>query len=106
MTASSSSAERGLRVAALVYKTQRAYVAMMFDVLGRLLVAGSAADPVIQRELLGFPEGYTIGFAVLGEDLSLRVARVGTRFVQVADKDELSLPFGSQSGVNPRVLAA
>jgi hypothetical protein len=86
MTASPSSAERGRSAAALLYKTQRAYVAMMFDVLGRLLVAGSAADPVIQRELLGFPEGYTIGFAVLGEDLSLRVARVGERFVPVHDK--------------------
>jgi hypothetical protein len=41
---------------------------------------------VVQRELLGFPEGYTIGFAVLGEDLSLRVARVGDRFVPVEDK--------------------
>lgn len=86
MTAPSSSAERGLSATALLYRTQRAYVAMMFDVLGRLLVAGSAKDPVIQRELLGFPDGYTIGFAVLGEDLSLRVARVGDRFVPVEDK--------------------
>lgn len=64
----------------LLYKSQRAYVAAMFDVLGRLLVAGSAVDPEIRRELLGFPEGYTIGFAVLGDSLSLRIARRGDRF--------------------------
>jgi hypothetical protein len=86
MTASSLGAERGVSAAALVYKSQRAYVAMMFDVLARLLVAGSAVDPVIQRELKGFPEGYTIGFAVLGEQLALRIARVGDRFVPVAER--------------------
>jgi hypothetical protein len=53
----------------------------MFDVLGRLLVAGSAVDPEIRRELLGFPEGYSIGFAVLGDTLALRIARKGQRFV-------------------------
>lgn len=67
--------------ASLVYKAQRAYVAAMFEVLGRLLVAGSAADPVIRRELLGFPDGYTIGFSVLGDALTLRIARRGDRFV-------------------------
>jgi hypothetical protein len=67
--------------ASLVYKSQRTYVAAMFDVLGRLLVSGSAVDPEIRRELLGFPEGYTIGFAVLGDSLSLRIARHGDRFV-------------------------
>jgi hypothetical protein len=96
MTASSSGVERGVSGAALVYKTQRAYVALMFDVLARLLVAGSAVDPVIRRELTGFPEGYTIGFAVLGEQLALRVARVGDRFVAVAErsgKPDLEIVF-------------
>ncbi|MDB4988324.1 MAG: hypothetical protein JWN04_3502 [Myxococcaceae bacterium] len=64
-----------------MYKSQRAYVAAMFEVLGRLLVAGSAVDPVIRDELLGFPEGYTIGFAVLGDTLALRVVRRGDQLL-------------------------
>jgi hypothetical protein len=66
--------------ASLIYKSQRAYVAAMFEVLGRLLVAGSAVDPVVRQELTGFPEGYTIGFSVLGDTLGLRVSRRGDRF--------------------------
>lgn len=72
-----------LRAGPLLYSAQRAFVAGMFDVLGRLIVAGSAADPVVQRELLGFPEGYTIGFSVYGDTLGLRVAKRGGQFVTV-----------------------
>lgn len=70
----------------LGYQAQRAFVATMFEVLGRLLVAGAAADPVVQREIDGFPEGYTIGFAVFGDTLGLRVARRGRGFAIVADR--------------------
>jgi hypothetical protein len=67
--------------AELSYKAQRAYVSLMLDVLGRLLAAGSLTDPVIQAELSGFPEGYSIAFSVLGERAGVRVARKGSRFV-------------------------
>lgn len=87
MTASpSASAERGRGAAFLLYKTQRAYVAGMFELLGRLLVAGSAVDPVIRRELQGFPDGIHIGFAVLGDTLSMRIARQGDAFVMVDER--------------------
>jgi hypothetical protein len=79
-------AEQGFGSAALVYKSQRAFVSAMFQLLGRLLVAGSAVDPAIARELVGFPEGYTIGFSVLGETLSLRLAHVGGRLVPVDER--------------------
>jgi len=65
----------------LTQRAQRAYVSAMFEVLGRILVAGSLADPLIQRELTGFPDGYTIAFAVLGESLGVRVMRRGPHFV-------------------------
>jgi hypothetical protein len=80
----------------LAYQAQRAFVATMFEVLGRLLVAGAAADPVVQRELEGFPEGYTIGFAVYGDTLGLRVRRRGQRMELVADRSgraELEIVF-------------
>jgi hypothetical protein len=67
--------------ASLAYRSQRVYVVAMLDVLGRLLVAGSAVDPTIQRELASFPEGLTIGFAVLGESLQMRVAYRKQRLV-------------------------
>jgi hypothetical protein len=64
----------------LAYKSQRAYVALMFDVLGRLLSAGSVADPTIQREIASFPEGYSIEFSILGDSLTVRVVHRAGRF--------------------------
>jgi hypothetical protein len=61
------------------YLAQRAYVATMFALLGRLLVAGSAADPEIARELAGFPEGCSLGFSILGDATSLRLVWRGGR---------------------------
>jgi hypothetical protein len=70
-----------VRTAPALYTAQRAFVATMFEVLARLIVAGSAADPVVQRELLGFPDDYTIGFSIHGDTLGFRVAKRGARFV-------------------------
>ncbi|HVZ32769.1 MAG TPA: hypothetical protein VG963_10105 [Polyangiaceae bacterium] len=56
------------------YRGQRAYVAGLLQVLGRLVAAVSAADPVIRKELTPFPPGYTVGFSVLGERVGLRLA--------------------------------
>ncbi|MDB4972567.1 MAG: hypothetical protein JWN48_908 [Myxococcaceae bacterium] len=81
---------------ALAYKAQRTYVATMFEVLGRLLVAGSAADPVIQRELPAFPEGYAIGFSVLGDSLALRLVKRGDHLEadpSPATKPDLEIVF-------------
>lgn len=74
--------------ASLVYRSQRAYVAAMFDVLSRLLVAGSRADPVIQKELAGMPEGYRFGFSVLGSDLDMRLAYRGGQLLIDGDRRE------------------
>jgi len=83
------------RTAPLIYQAQRAFVATMFEVLGRLIVAGSAADPVVQRELDSFPEGYVIGFSVFGDTLSMRVARRGKQFVPAPTgrKPDLEIVF-------------
>jgi hypothetical protein len=79
-TASARALRHGLETK-LTYESQRAYVAFMFDVLGRLLAAGSQADRAVQRELNTFPEGYCVAFAVLGERLGVRIVRRGERFV-------------------------
>jgi hypothetical protein len=65
--------ERKLGESPHVYAAQRAYVALMLDVIGRLLVAGSDSDEEIKRELAGFPEGFTIGFSVMGDSLAMRL---------------------------------
>ena len=82
--------------AELSYKAQRTYVGLMLDVLGRLLAAASPTDPVVRRELEGFPEGYAIEFSVLGERAGVRVARQGDRFVLQARgerRPELKIVF-------------
>jgi hypothetical protein len=79
-----------LRTGPLLYAAQRAFVATMFEVLGRLIVAGSE-DPVVQRELPGFPEGFTVGFSVYGDTLGFRVAKRGNQFVQADRKGKADL---------------
>jgi hypothetical protein len=69
----------------LTYRAQRAFVATMFDALARLLVAASATDHEVARELAGFPEGYTIGFSVLGDETRLRLRVRGGRLERVRD---------------------
>jgi hypothetical protein len=94
MTAASSRRD-ALRLGPALYAAERAFVAVMFDVLARLIEAGSAADPVVQRELTGFPEGYTIGFAVYGDTLGMRVAKRGRQFVRTerSGRADLELVF-------------
>lgn len=65
--------QRRLAESSLLYAAQHAYVALMFDVLGRLLVAASASDRELERELAGFPDGFTLGFSVLGAAAKLRL---------------------------------
>lgn len=72
----------------LAHDSQRAFVRSMFDLLGRLLAAASQVDPVVQHELAGFPEGYSVVFSVLGESVGVRVARRGSRFVVVREPGE------------------
>jgi hypothetical protein len=53
----------------------------MFEVLERLIVAASTVDPMVREELAAFPEGCTIGFAILGETLTLRLQVRGGQLV-------------------------
>ena len=77
------------------YRAQRAYVATMFALLGRLLVAGSAADPEIARELADFPEGCSLGFSILGDATSLRLVCRGGRLFAApgAGKPDIEIVF-------------
>jgi SCP-2 sterol transfer family len=63
----------------------------MFDVLGRLLVAASTRDPEVKRELDGFPEGFTLGFSVLGDSASLRLRWHGARLTRLAGGEAADL---------------
>ena len=74
----------GLAESTLLYSAQHAYVSLMFDVTGRLLVAASASDAEVQRELSGFPDGFTLGFSVLGASAKLRLRYRAVRLVRLA----------------------
>lgn len=73
--------------AAAAYRAQRAYVAAMMRVTGGLLEAASAADPVVRREVEGFPEGLVIGMSVLGDTLRIRLRKRGGRLERLPDDD-------------------
>jgi hypothetical protein len=79
------------------YAAQRAYVALMFEMIGRLLVAASKSDPEIQREIEeGYREGLSIGFSVLGDPgLRMRVGVRDGRFVRLPStlSPELEIVF-------------
>jgi hypothetical protein len=72
-----------LGAGALGYAAQRAYVAALLELSSHLLVAASYADPEVQRELAGMPEGLVIGFSVLGDEVALRLACKGGRLVRM-----------------------
>lgn len=82
--------------AASMYAAQRAYVAAMFELMGRLLVAASECDAEIEQELSGFRDGLVIGFSVLGcPNLRLRVGVSDKRFVRLPNgtPPELEIVF-------------
>lgn len=78
------------------YRAQRAYVAAVFALLERLIVAASTVDPVVREELAAFPEDTTIGFSILGETLALRLRVRGGRLVPARE------PSGPSDGVSGR----
>lgn len=63
------------------YALERAYLAAMLAVTGRLLVAASHSDREVQRELSSFPEGTVIGFSILGDSLRIRLRVQAGRLV-------------------------
>lgn len=65
--------EQKLSEGSASYAAQHAYVAAMLELSSRLLVAASHADPVVQRELSGMPDGIVIGFSVLGDRAAMRL---------------------------------
>ncbi len=77
------------------YRGQRAYVGSLLQVLGRLIAAISAADPVMRRELAPFPSGYTVGFSVLGQRVGMRlVCREGRLMISHGKrKPDLEVTF-------------
>jgi hypothetical protein len=88
--------ERSMGGIASPYAAQRAYVALMFETIGRLLEAASQSDVEIERELDGFREGFSIGFSVLGDPgLKMRVAVRSGRFVRLPSSihPELEIVF-------------
>lgn len=48
----------------LIPKAQRAYVALMMEIIGRGLTSASAIDPEIHNETKGFPAGFVLQMTV------------------------------------------
>ena len=64
------------------YAAQSAYVSFMLDIIGRLLVAGSAFDKPIRYEVARIPDNLVLGFSVVGTDIALRLRVKKRRFVR------------------------
>lgn len=85
------SLERSIAESTHVYAAQHAYVALLFGVSGRLLVAGSRSDAGIQRELSVFPEGLVVGFSIIGDSLKVRLRVRGGRLTRVTGNPKADL---------------
>ena len=75
---------------------QRAYVALMMQVVARGLAAASRVDPVMQRELVALPIGYRIAMRVwpAGPALALLTTEGGAlRRVQDSARPNLDIRF-------------
>jgi hypothetical protein len=73
------SIERRLAEGTELYAAQRAYVKTMLRITERLLVAAGRTDPEVQRELEGFPDGFVLGFSIIGSDIKVRLRVRGGR---------------------------
>jgi hypothetical protein len=69
------------------YRAQRTFTATMMHLMASLLQAASDADPAVQNEVLGFPEGLVIGMSVLGDTPQMRLRKTGSRLVRLASSD-------------------
>ncbi len=73
------------------YRMQRTYVAVMFELIGRLLEASSRTDPEVRREVAGFPEGYIVGFSLLDGPLGMRLQKRGAALVRIDAHEKATL---------------
>lgn len=77
------------------YALQRAYVRMMMWLVGRLLQAAAAVDPVVAREVGNLEEGFSFTMRVRDTDLgfAMRVASARLRMVSLSSLGEPRLSF-------------
>jgi hypothetical protein len=77
------------------YRLQRVYVGRMMWVVGRLLQAAAAVDPVIAGEIAGLGDGFSFAMRVRGSDLGFAMRKTGgtLRRVSIADAGDVQLSF-------------
>jgi hypothetical protein len=63
----------------LPYSFQRVYVRFMLWLIGRLLQAASAVDPVVSREVRSLPEGFSFSMRVRSGLAALAIVKQGDR---------------------------
>jgi hypothetical protein len=73
---------RELLSPALRYRFERVFVATVMRAIGELLQAASIVDPVVRREVAGFPEGLEIAISVFGDDTSVRLRHERNRLIR------------------------
>lgn len=76
--------ERRLAEGSELYAAQSAYVKLMLGITERLLVAAARTDAEVQRELGAFPDGFVIGFSILGADIKVRLRVRGGQLERIS----------------------
>ena len=81
----------------ILLELQRAYVALMMDVIGRGLVSTSFVDEEVQREISGFPVGFYIRMVVLPNGASFTAKVIAGGHLELvkdfAGKADLTVKF-------------
>lgn len=75
------------------YRLQRRYVRFMLWLVGRLLQAASAVDPVLRRRVAELPEDFDFALRVRGGVAGMAMAREGERLVCLAADAPVGLVF-------------
>jgi len=90
VTAAESSGERS---EAAFFAVRKAYVRLMMWLVARLLAAASVADPIVRREVLALPEGFSFTMRVRSGTAGMGLHRDGDRLKPVKTWDQEQYPL-------------
>ena len=85
----------GVRSNAVLSAFRKAYVRLMMWLVARLLAAASVVDPIVRREVLALPEGFSFTMRVRSGTAGMGLRRDGDRMkpIKAWDREQYPLIF-------------